>query len=94
MFMRPSELEGKNVIETGGRILGTVSGIEIDLLSWKVTHLKVQLSYDAVESLGYKRPRFGHIEIMISVDTVKAVSDVVTLDKSIKDLRSAISPPN
>ena len=90
MFMRPSELEGKNVIETGGRILGTVSGIDFDPSSWKVTHLKVQLSYDAVESLGYKRPRLGRVEIMISVDVVKAVSDVVTLHKSINDLRRPI----
>ena len=90
--MRPSELEGKNVIETGGRILGTVSGIEIDLSSWKVTHLRVQLSYDAVDILGYKRPRLGHVEIKVSVDAVKAVSDVVTLDKSMKDLRNPNSP--
>jgi sporulation protein YlmC with PRC-barrel domain len=88
--MRPSELEGKNVIETGGRILGTVSGIEIDLSSWKVTHLKVQLSYDSVESLGYKRPRLGRVEIMIPVDALKAVSDVITLDKSMNDLRRPI----
>ena len=89
--MRPSELEGKNVIETGGKILGTVSGIEFDPLSWKVTQLKVQLAYDAVELLGYKRPRLGRVEIMIPVEVVKVVSDVVALDKSINDLRKPVS---
>ncbi len=91
--MRPSELEGKNVIGTGGKIVGTVSGIEFEPLSWKVTRLQVRLSDDAVQTLGYKKPFLGHVEILVSVDAVKGVSDVVTLNKSITELRSAIEPP-
>ena len=91
--MRPSELEGKNVIGTGGKVVGTVSGMEFEHLSWKVTRLAVRMSEDAIQTLGYKKPFLGHVEILISVDAVKGVADVVTLNKSITELRSAIEPP-
>jgi sporulation protein YlmC with PRC-barrel domain len=93
MLMRPSELEGKNVIGTGGKVVGTVSGIEFEPLSWKVNRLAVRLSDDAIQTLGYKKPFLGHVEILISVDAVKGVADVITLDKSVSELRSAIEPP-
>jgi len=76
--MRPSELEGKSVVGTGAKIIGTVSGIEIDCLAWKVTHLLVRLTEEMVNTLGYKKP-FWSCRITLSVDAVKAVADVVAL---------------
>ncbi len=91
--MRPSELEGKTVVETGAKIIGTVSGIEIDLPTWKVTHLKIELADELTQTLGYKKPFLGHVEILLSVDAVKAVADVVTLNKAIEELKDVIEPP-
>jgi len=91
--MRPSELEGKKVVDTKAKIIGTVSGIEIDLVEWKVTHLQIELTDELVETLGYKKPFLGHVEILLSVDAVKAVADVVALDKAIKELKDVIEPP-
>jgi len=91
--MRPSELEGKKVIETGAKIIGTVSGIEIDCSGWKVTHLQIELTDELVETLGYKKPFLGHVEILLSVDAVKAIADVVSLNKAMKELRDVIEPP-
>jgi len=92
-IMRPSELEGKKVVDTKAKIIGTVSGIEIDLVEWKVTHLQIELTDELVETLGYKKPFLGHVEILLSVDAVKAVADVVALDKAIKELKDVIEPP-
>ena len=91
--MRPSELEGKNVVATGAKILGTVSGIEIDCSAWKVTHILVRLTDEVVNTLGYKKPFLGHIEIMLSVDAVTAVADVVALKKAVEELKDMIEPP-
>jgi sporulation protein YlmC with PRC-barrel domain len=93
MVMRPSELQGKSVIGTGGKVVGTVSEIEFEPLSWKVNRLAVRLSDDAIQTLGYKKPFLGHVEILIPVEAVKGVADVVTLNKSVGELRSAIEPP-
>ena len=93
MSMRPSELEGKKVIATEAKIVGTVSGIEIDCSAWKVTHLQIELTDELVEILGYKKPFLGHVEILLSVDAVKAVGDVVALNKAIKELKDIIEPP-
>lgn len=91
--MRPSELEGKTVVETGAKIVGTVSGIEIDPPTWTVTHLRIELADELTQTLGYKKPFLGHVEILLSVDAVKAVADMVTLNKAIDELKDVIEPP-
>ena len=91
--MRPSEIEGKKVIDTGARILGTVSGIEFAPSEWKVTHLRIELTDELIKTFGYKKPFLGHVEILLSVDTVKALADVVALNKTIDELKDVIEPP-
>jgi len=91
--MRPSELEGKKVVGTEAKIIGTVSGVEIDSSAWKVTHLRIELTDEMVQTLGYKKPFLGHVEILLSVDAVKAVADVIALNKSIDELKDVIEPP-
>jgi len=91
--MRPSELEGKKVVGTGAKIIGTISGVEIDPSAWKVTHLRIELTHELVQNLGYKKPLLGHVEILLSVDAVKAVADIVALNKSIDELKDVIEPP-
>ncbi|MGB8780716.1 MAG: PRC-barrel domain-containing protein [Candidatus Bathyarchaeia archaeon] len=90
--MRPSELQGKSVVGTGAKILGSVSDIEFDPAEWKVTHLRIELTDEAVKTLGYKKPFMGHVEILLSVGAVKAVADVVTLTNTIAELKDFIEP--
>ena len=92
--MNPTELEGKKVVDTGAKIVGTLTGIEIDCSEWKVTHLRVELADELVEKLGYKKPFLGHAEILLSIKAVKAVSDVIGLNRAIEELRDLTVPPN
>jgi len=90
-FVRQEQLEGKGVVDSEAKVLGYVCGIEFDIKDWGVTHLCVNLTDDAVEILGYKKPRFfGSIVINIPVEVVKAISDVVALDRSAKELRNLV----
>lgn len=91
--MRPSELEGKKVVATGAKIIGTVSDIEIDCSRWKVTDLRIELTDESVKTLGYKKPFLGRLEILLSVNAVKSVADIVALNKSIKELRYVTKRP-
>jgi sporulation protein YlmC with PRC-barrel domain len=91
--MRPSELEGINVVSSEAKIIGQVSGIEIDLDQWKVTDLRIQLSDEMIEYLGYKKPFLGHVEIRLAVDAVKSIADVVSINKPVTELREVIEPP-
>jgi sporulation protein YlmC with PRC-barrel domain len=93
VIMRPSELRGKKVVETRAKILGTVSDIEFDVAEWKIISLQVELTGDSVEALGFKKPRFGHVNILLSVDAVKAVADVVNLKNAIPELKEFIKLP-
>lgn len=92
--MRPSKLEEREVIEPGAKIIGIVSGIEIDCAEWKVTHLRIELSDELVKTFGYRKPLFGHVEILLPVNAVEHVADVVTLNKSIEELKDLIESPD
>ncbi|MGQ9722189.1 MAG: PRC-barrel domain-containing protein [Candidatus Jordarchaeum sp.] len=88
--MRASLLEGKEVIAPDARIIGHVSGIDVDFSEWKVTHLRVDLSNELVETFGYKKPFFGRLEILIPVEAISNTADVVTLNKTVEELKDII----
>ena len=86
--MREDQLEGRGVIDSEAKVLGYVSDVEFEIKTWKITHIGVKLADSAVEELGYRKPRLGSVVVNIPVTTVKAVSDVIALDRSAKELRS------
>jgi len=49
------KLSGMYVICAGGFDLGNVNGININTITWEVTHLHVKLSKPASEDLGFKK---------------------------------------
>ena len=73
-----SVINGKKVITTDAFNVGKVSGAEMDN-QWKITHILVDLSTDATNELGFKKPVFGHITICLPVKLIQGVEDVVTL---------------
>jgi sporulation protein YlmC with PRC-barrel domain len=91
--MYPSELNGKKVVEAGAKIVGTIFDVEIDPISWKVTNLRLELSDEAIEILGYKKPFMGRVDILLSIEAVAAVADVVSLNRPITELKKLIQPP-
>ena len=79
---------GLQVVTSGAHILGEVKGAKIDTKTWEVKFLNVKLSDKAADRLGMKK-RFRSSQISIPITMVKAVAELVTIDKSMEELENA-----
>ena len=86
--MKASSLNGKNVITANAYTLGEVEGVHVDTDEWTVTHLDVSLTKEATKELGFKKPILGAISICLPVSTVRALGDVITISKSLQELKN------
>jgi sporulation protein YlmC with PRC-barrel domain len=80
-MVKVSEIHGKNVITTDAFNIGKISGAEMDD-QWKITHVYVDLSKEATNQLGFKKPVLGHITICLPVNLIQGIGDVITLSKT------------
>jgi len=91
--MRPHELERKNVISKEARHIGTVVGVEMDISTWKVTHLRIALMDKMLQPFGLtleKTPGIKQVETLVPVDIVETVADFIVLNKTIEELKEII----
>jgi len=79
------KLSGMFVICAGGFDLGTINGVEINTVSWQVTHIHVKLSKSASEDLGFKK-RFRSSTVCVPITLVAQTGDNILLNKSIDEL--------
>lgn len=86
-FMKVANLNGMKVITSEAQFLGEVDGTEIDIVEWRVTHLHISLTKALSEKFDFKKPLLGSVMVCLPIDTVKAVGDVITLNKSVEDLK-------
>jgi sporulation protein YlmC with PRC-barrel domain len=95
--MRPHTLNFKNVISKDGRHIGTVSGIEIEISTWKVTHLSVSLLDKTLQPSGLTLERstgMKQVETLLPVETVEFIGDLVVLNKTVEELKEIIKKPS
>jgi len=85
-MVKVSEINGKKVITRDAFNVGKVSGAEMDD-QWKITHVHVDLSNDATNELGFKKPILGHITIALLVNLIQGNEDVITLSKTREELK-------
>ena len=86
--MKVSKLNGMSVITSDAYTLGEVDGAHADIGMWNITHLDVELTKEATEELGFKKPLFGSLNVCLPTNVVKKVGDVITLNKSLFDLKN------
>lgn len=87
-----SRLMGKKVIGANAYTLGEVHGADVDTEKWQVTHLHVSLTDEATRELGFRKPLLGSVVVCLPVNLIQAMGDVITLNKSIQELRSFVEP--
>ncbi len=85
-MVKVSEINGKKVITTDAFNVGKISGAEMDD-QWKITHVHVDLSKEATNELGFKKPVLGHITICLPVNLIQGLGDVITLSKTREGLK-------
>jgi sporulation protein YlmC with PRC-barrel domain len=79
---------GLKVITSDAHTLGEVKGARVDPKTWTIGFLNVKLADNAANRLGMKK-RFGSPTISIPVSMVQAVSEHVTIAKSLEQLEHA-----
>jgi len=77
-----------SVITSDAYTLGEVGGAHADISTWTITHLDVELTKEVGEELGFKKPLLGSVTVCLPINAVKKVGDVITLNKSLLDLKS------
>ena len=83
------KLVGMKVITAKAYILGEVKGAEVDVANWRITHLHVKLTDNAATDLGFKK-RFRSSTVCMPITLINEVGEVVTIDKSLKELSRII----
>ena len=86
--LKVSKLNGMSVITSDAYTLGEVDGAHADITNWNITHLDVDLTKEATEELGFKKPFLGSLTVCLPIGAIKNVGDVITLDKTLMDLKN------
>ncbi|MBU0624367.1 MAG: PRC-barrel domain-containing protein [Candidatus Thermoplasmatota archaeon] len=87
-MVRAKSMIGLSVITSDAVRLGQVDGTELDTDSWKVTHLRIDLTDDSIRELGLKKPFMGGIRVCLPVSHVIKLGDVVTLKTSLAEVKN------
>ena len=91
--MNVNQLLEKNVVGDDARLIGNVTGVEVELLpTWRITHLHVRLTEETTKELGYKKPFLGSVEVLLPVSIIKAIGDLISLDKKATDIKDVVEP--
>ena len=86
-MVRARQLVGLNVITSDAQNVGQVIGTDVDTDTWKVTHVRIDLTEESIRALSYKKPFLGSVNICLPVSYVNKVKDVVTLKADIDELK-------
>ena len=78
----------KKVLSLNAFDIGTVSGFNLDISEWKVTHIAVTLNSESTKELGMKKPLLGGLTVCIPIGRVEKVGDMVTLNLPFEQLKS------
>lgn len=76
------------MITSDASMLGRIDGTEVDTDQWKVTHIRIDLTDDAIRSLGMKKPFMGGIRICLPVSYVTKLGDVATLKIPLAEVKN------
>ena len=88
--MRPNQFFGKTVIDSEAKIVGEICDFEFDPSTWTITHVCISLSDDAIEMLDYSKPFLGKVQVIVPTEVVAKVSDLVSINRSILQLKNIV----
>jgi sporulation protein YlmC with PRC-barrel domain len=91
ILVSAESFRGKKVIGIKGLLIGEVEGLDIDIDTWRATHIRIHLTDDVAKQLGYRTGGLINIRsnpiISLPVEAIDQVGDVVTIKDSFKELK-------
>jgi len=85
--MKYNKFDGMKVVSLDAKEVGEVSGLEIDIKDWKVTHIHIELTDNAIKELNIRKPLIGKVTICFPVGYIQKVGDVITLARNLEGLK-------
>lgn len=67
--------------------LGEVHSADLDMNTWQITSLYINLTDEASTALGFKHPFLGKVVVCLPVSEVKTITDTALLNKTLQELR-------
>ena len=86
--MKVSKLNGMKVITSDAFTLGEVENSDADTITWHLDYLQVELTKEASDALGFKKPLLGSIIVCLPTNVVRYVGDVITVYKTLEELKN------
>ena len=86
------EIIGLELISSDARVIGTIEGVGMDLVAWKVKALRVGLRRGLEDAAGSKRRMFGVSKIYVKTSELQSVSDAVIMRRPVSALGEIIEP--
>jgi sporulation protein YlmC with PRC-barrel domain len=68
--------------------LGEINSADVDMNTWQITSLFINLTDEASSALGFKHPFLGKVMVCLPISTVKSVTDKAVLNQTLEELRS------
>ncbi len=78
----------KPAYTSDGFMLGEVQSAELNMSNWQIINLFVALSDEASKKLGFKHPYLGKVLVCLPVSAVEDITDKVSLNKTLEELRT------
>lgn len=85
-YANHNDVVGLRIVGHHGREIGVVAEAQLDLESWKVTSLEVELTPDALADLKLKKPWFGRQTVSVPTNQVAGACDVLVLKVPVEDM--------
>lgn len=87
MRLSDEKLRDRAVISADGQVVGRVTSLQVDVGSWQVESVGVELRRDIADRIGARRSLFRAGELEIPVRLIQSVGDAVVLSAAVDDLR-------
>jgi sporulation protein YlmC with PRC-barrel domain len=68
--------------------LGEINSADVDMNTWQITSLFVNLTDEASQLFGFKHPYLGRVTVCLPVSAVKTIADRAVLNQTFEELRS------
>ena len=70
-----------------GVTIGELQGADVETENWQVTHVHIGLNDKTLKEFGLRNPYLGRVLICLPVDTIRAVNEIITLKKTLSELK-------